>query len=48
MPNLPRPDTTVEVYLAAILDELRGIRAALTPAVEPTPVPAPKSRARKA
>ncbi len=41
-----RPDAPADFYLLAILEELRAIRAALTPAVEPTTAPAPKPRAR--
>lgn len=32
MERLPRPVTTPEAYLAAILDELRALRATLAPA----------------
>jgi hypothetical protein len=43
---LPKPDSSADFYLLAILDEVRAIRAALEP-VEPPPAPEPKARARK-
>ncbi len=46
--HIPKPETTTEVYLAEVLDELRALNAALTPAVEPDQAPAPKPRTRKA
>jgi hypothetical protein len=45
--DLPRPVTTDELYLAAILEELRALRTALQPAPS-QPAPAPeKSRRRR-
>lgn len=32
MDRLPRPTSSTDMYLAAILDELRALRAALAPA----------------
>ena len=36
-PELPNPDTATEQYLAAILERLDAVLAALVP--EPTPAP---------
>lgn len=38
MGNLPRPVTTTEIYLAAMLDELRQMNARQSSPAEPPPV----------
>lgn len=41
--NLPKPDTTTDVLLAAVVERLDALLAALTPDA-PKPPPAPRKR----